>query len=76
MKMRINEAQNYKGELNKLINEQQSIVIKINVMKSSNEKYIEEYEEELTGEKGKKKKKKKKKKNKKSIFFSNNQTKN
>ena len=64
MQMRINETQNNKEALYKLMKEQQSIMKKINMMKSLNEKYIDQYEE-LTGEKHKKKKKKKNKKNKK-----------
>ena len=65
MQMRINETTNNKEELIKLIQEQQSILKKVNLMKSLNEKYIDQYNELTgTGEK-KKKKKKKKKKNKK-----------
>ena len=64
MQTRINEAQKNKEELYNLINEQKSIMKKINLMKSLNEKYRDQYEE-LTGEKVKKKKKKKNKKNKK-----------
>ena len=64
MQMRINETQNNKEALYKLMKEQQSIMKKINMIKSLNEKYIDQYEE-LTGEKHKKKKKKKNKKNKK-----------
>ena len=65
MQMRINETQNNKEELIKLIQEQQSILKKVNLMKSLNEKYTDQYNELTgTGEK-KKKKKKKKKKNKK-----------
>ena len=64
MQMRINETQNNKEALYKLMKEQQSILKKINMMKSLNEKYTDQYEE-LTGEKHKKKKKKKNKKNKK-----------
>ena len=64
MQMRINETQNNKEELYKLMKEQQSILKKINMMKSLNVKYTDQYEE-LTGEKLKKKKKKKNKKNKK-----------
>ena len=64
MQMRINETQNNKEELYKLMKEQQSILKKVNMMKSLNEKYTDQYEE-LTGEKHKKKKKKKNKKNKK-----------
>ena len=66
MQNRITESQNNKEELLKLIKEQQSIMKKLNMMKSLNEKYTDQYEE-LTGEKLKKKKKKKNKnkKNKK-----------
>ena len=64
MQMRINETQNNKEELYKLMKEQQSILKKVNMMKSLNDKFIEQYEE-LSGEKVKKKKKKKNKKNKK-----------
>ncbi len=65
MQMRINETTNNKEELIKLIQEQQSILKKVNLMKSLNEKYTDQYNELTgTGEK-KKKKKKKKKKNKK-----------
>ena len=64
MQMRINETQNNKEALYKLMKEQQSILKKVNMMKSLNEKYTDQYEE-LTGEKHKKKKKKKNKKNKK-----------
>ena len=65
MQMRINETTNNKEELIKLIQEQQSILKKVNLMKSLNEKYTDQYNE-LTGPgEKKKKKKKKKKKNKK-----------
>ena len=64
MQTRINEAQNNKEELYNLINEQKSVLKKISMMRSLNEKYRDQYEE-LTGEKFKKKKKKKNKKNKK-----------
>ena len=64
MQTRINEAQNNKEELYNLINEQKSVLKKISMMRSLNEKYKDQYEE-LTGEKFKKKKKKKNKKNKK-----------
>ena len=64
MQMRITETQNNKEELYKLIKEQQSVLKKLNMMKSLNDKYIDQYQE-LTGEKVKKKKKKKNKKNKK-----------
>jgi hypothetical protein len=64
MHERIKESQNNKEELLSLIKEQQSVLKKINMMKSLNDKYIDQYEE-LTGEKIKKKKKKKNKKNKK-----------
>ena len=68
MQNRITESQNNKEELLKLIKEQQSIMKKINMMKSLNEKYTDQYEE-LSGEKLKKKKKKKNKnkKNKKKV---------
>ena len=65
MQARINEAQNNKEELYNLINEQKSVLKKIGMMRSLNEKYKDQYAE-LTGEKIKKKKKKKNKKNKKS----------
>ena len=65
MQTRINEAQNNKEELYNLINEQKSVMKKIGMMRSLNEKYKDQYAE-LTGEKIKKKKKKKNKKNKKS----------
>ena len=58
MQMRINETTNNKEELIKLIQEQQSILKKVNLMKSLNEKYIDQYNE-LTGTGEKKKKKKK-----------------
>ena len=61
---RINESHNNKEELMNLIKEQQSVLKKINMMKSLNDKYTDQYEE-LTGEKIRKKKKKKNKKNKK-----------
>ena len=64
MQARINEAQNNKEELYNLINEQKSVMKKIGMMRSLNEKYKDQYAE-LTGEKIKKKKKKKNKKNKK-----------
>ena len=64
MHARINESQNNKEELLNLIKEQQSVLKKLNMMKSLNDKYTDQYEE-LTGEKLKKKKKKKNKKNKK-----------
>jgi len=64
MHERIKESQNNKEELLNLIKEQQSVLKKINMMKSLNDKYTDQYEE-LTGEKLKKKKKKKNKKNKK-----------
>ncbi len=63
---RITESQNNKEELLKLIKEQQSVLKKLSMMKSLNDKYTDQYEE-LSGEKIKKKKKKKNKnkKNKK-----------
>ncbi len=64
MHARINESQNNKEELLNLLREKQSVLKKINMMKSLNEKYTDQYEE-LTGEKIRKKKKKKNKKNKK-----------
>ena len=64
MHARINESQNNKEELMNLLREKQSVLKKINMMKSLNEKYTDQYEE-LTGEKIRKKKKKKNKKNKK-----------
>ena len=64
MQTRINEAQNNKEEFYNLLNEQKSVMKKISMMRSLNEKYRDQYEE-LTGEKFKKKKKKKNKKNKK-----------
>ena len=64
MHARINESQNNKEELMNLLREKQSVMKKINMMKSLNEKYTDQYEE-LTGEKIRKKKKKKNKKNKK-----------
>ena len=68
MQNRITESQNNKEELLKLLKEQQSVMKKLNMMKSLNEKYIDQYEE-LSGEKIKKKKKKKNKnkKNKKKV---------
>ena len=60
MQLRITESQNNKEELVRLIKEQQSVLKKLNMMKSLNDKYIDQYEE-LTGEKIKKKKKKKNK---------------
>ena len=64
MHARINESQNNKEELMNLLREKQSVMKKINMMKSLNEKYTDQYEE-LTGEKIRKKKKKKNKKYKK-----------
>ena len=64
MHARINESQKNKEELVSLLKEQQSVLKKISMMKSLNDKYTDQYEE-LTGEKIKKKKKKKNKKNKK-----------
>ena len=64
MHARINESQNNKEELMNLLREKQSVLKKINMMKSLNEKYTDQYEE-LTGEKIRKKKKKKNKKSKK-----------
>ena len=68
MQNRITESQNNKEELLKLIKEQQSVMKKLNMMRSLNDKYTDQYEE-LTGEKLKKKKKKKNKnkKNKKKV---------
>ena len=63
MQMRINETSNNKEELLQLMKEKQTILKKINMMKSLNQKFRDQYEE-LTGEKLKKKKKKKNKKNK------------
>lgn len=61
---RIQESSKNKEELLQLIKEQQSVIKKINMMKSLNAKYIKQYEE-LTGEKiNKKKRRKKNKKNK------------
>lgn len=68
MQNRITESQNNKEELLKLMKEQQSVMKKLNMMRSLNDKYTDQYEE-LTGEKLKKKKKKKNKnkKNKKKV---------
>ena len=65
MHIRINETQNNKEELYKLIQEQQSVLKKLNLMQKLNQTYTDQYDE-LTGNgEKKKKKKKKKKKNKK-----------
>ena len=68
MQNRITQSQNNKEEILKLMKEQQSVMKKLNMMRSLNDKYTDQYEE-LTGEKLKKKKKKKNKnkKNKKKV---------
>ena len=63
MQNRIQESTKNKQEVLSLMKEQQALNKKINMMKSLNTKYIQQYEE-LTGEKISKKKKKKKNKNK------------
>ena len=62
IRMRMTENPNNKEEILKLLQEQQSVLKKIGVMKSLNEKYTLQYEE-LTMDKTKKKKKKNKKNN-------------
>ena len=64
IRMRMTENPNNKEEILKLLQEQQSVLKKIGVMKSLNEKYTLQYEE-LTMDKTKKKKKKNKKNKKK-----------
>ena len=64
MQNRIQASTQNKQEVLDLLKEQQSLIKKINMMKSLNTKYINQYEE-LTGEKINKKKRKKKNKNKK-----------
>ena len=64
IRMRMTENPNNKEEVLKLLQEQQSDLKKISIMKSLNDKYRMQYEE-LTGEKVKKKKKKNKKNKKK-----------
>ena len=64
MQNRIQAGNLNKEEVLSLMKEQQAVMKKINLMKSLNIKYINQYEE-LTGEKLNKKKKKKKNKNKK-----------
>ena len=68
MQNRITKSKNNKEEILKLMKEQQSVMKKLNMMRSLNDKYTDQYEE-LTGEKLKKKKKKKNKnkKNKKKV---------
>jgi hypothetical protein len=68
MQNRITQSQNNKEEILKLMKEQQRVMKKLNMMRSLNDKYTDQYEE-LTGEKLKKKKKKKNKnkKNKKKV---------
>lgn len=63
MQNRIQASTQNKQEVLDLIKEQQSVMKKINLMKSLNVKYMNQYEE-LTGEKINKKKRKKKNKNK------------
>ena len=64
MQSRINESQNDKGPLLALIKEQQTVMKKLNLMKSLNEKYMKEYHDLVGKPEEEKVKKKKKKKNK------------
>ena len=64
IRMRMTENPNNREEVLKLLQEQQSYLKKISIMKSLNDKYRMQYDE-LTGEKTKKKKKKNKKNKKK-----------